>query len=116
MMANRETMMLYRHLKLPANSWASKTVASAVAEVNGKPELWDDYGRQVGRILARTLRSQVEDIFEDFFFGEKRDRGTALMCQEVGSLWRVHWQELAAQLLEDEKVDLDPPHDKKQPV
>lgn len=109
MMANRETMMLYRHIRLPANAWVTKTVADAVADVNSKPELWVDYGRHVGRTLARKLRSQVEDIFEDFYFGEERDRETALMCQEVGSLWRVNWQELAAQLLKDEEVDLDPP-------
>lgn len=38
-------------------------------------------------------------------------KDTALMCQEVGSLWRVHWEELAAQLLDDENIDLDPPDD-----
>jgi hypothetical protein len=112
MMANRETMMLYKHLRLPANAWMSRVVTGAVDDVNGKPELWSDYGRQVGRALARNLRTEAENLFEGFYFGEARDKDTALMCQEVGSLWRVHWEELAAQLLDDENIDLDPPDDK----
>ncbi|HUS98401.1 MAG TPA: hypothetical protein VMX97_16875 [Hyphomicrobiaceae bacterium] len=111
MMGNRETMMLYKHLRLPNNSWVATIVTGAVDDVNGKPDLWSDYGRQVGRVLARNLRTEAEDIFEGFYFGGTQEKDTALMCQEVGSLWRVHWQELAAQLLEDEKINLDPPED-----
>jgi hypothetical protein len=111
MWSNRETSELYEHLSVPAHSFVEKIITDAIDDVNSKPELWSDFERYAVRALATNLRAHVEGMFEDFYFGppEKRSHAMALMCSEVGSLWRVNWAEIAEQLLEDREYDLEPP-------
>jgi hypothetical protein len=111
MWSNRETSELYEHLSVPANSFIEKIVSDAIDDMNSKPELWSDYARQAIRVLASNLRAHVEGMFEDFYFGpaEKRTHTLALMCSEVGSLWRVNWTEIAEQMFEDREYQLEPP-------
>ena len=117
MWSNRETKVLFEHLTIPAAEFvfAKELVDRALDDVNSKPEIWHDYERQVLRVIATTLRAHVEGVSEDFYFasnGSPHSRVIALMCSDVGSLWRVNWQELAKELaVYFEKYPLDPPDD-----
>jgi hypothetical protein len=50
-------------------------------------------------------------MFEDFYFGPEKARTPkmARMCSDVGSLWRVHWTEIAERLYADGGFTLEPP-------
>lgn len=103
-----------RASRAPCDSYGRRScplVADTVDDVRGEPELWGDFERHAVRTLAATLRSHVESVFEDFYFGPAltRDQQIARMCSDVGSLWRVHWSEIAKQLCEDSGHSLKPP-------
>ena len=71
---------------------------------------WSDFERQAVRSLAATLRATIEGMFEDFYFGPEKARTPkmARMCSDVGSLWRVHWTEIAERLYADGGYNLEP--------
>jgi len=110
MWTNRETKALVEHLTVPVYAEVARLVKHTVDDLNGKPELWDDYHRLAIRSLSITLRAYVEGIFEDFYFGEERPKHVARLCHDVGSLWRVDWAQ-AAELLfvEHGHTKLEPP-------
>ena len=115
MSSNRETRELYAHLTVATDDQLArdivKIVADALDDVRREPKLWSDFERQAVSTLAISLRTHIEGLFEDFYFGSeaKRTRAMARMCSDVGSLWRVDWTEIAERLFEDGGHILEPP-------
>ena len=112
MLSNRETTALYKHLSAhPMDLEIAKLIADALDDVRSEPDLWSDFERQAVRSLAATLRATIEGMFEDFYFGPEKARTPkmARMCSDVGSLWRVHWTEIAERLYADGGFTLEPP-------
>jgi hypothetical protein len=112
MLSNRETTTLYRHLSAqPMDPQIIKLIEDALDDVRSEPDLWSDFKRQAVRALATTLRATIEGMFEDFYFGSEKARTPkmARMCSDVGSLWRVHWTEIAERLYDDGGFTLESP-------
>lgn len=98
MWSNRETEALFTHLTAAdASPAAAEFVKRALADVDSIPAELHDYEKQAVAALVGTLRGHVEAVFEDFFFGAEAQRtpAAARMCRDVGSLWRVDWDDLA---------------------
>jgi hypothetical protein len=111
-LSNRETTALYRHLSAaPVNPQITKLIEDALDDVRSEPDLWSDFARQAVRVLSTSLRATIEGVFEDFYFGSetKRTPKMARMCSDVGSLWRVHWTEIAERLYADGGHNLESP-------
>lgn len=52
-------------------------------------------------ILADSLREWVEGMHEDFFSEPIGNAGLRNMFSDVGSIWRINYDEIARNLLED---------------
>jgi len=94
-----ETQALYRHL---ASDWyvlaESLAREHALQRSGDRPETWDR-SRAAFRRYARALRAAVEDRFDAFYGDGVTSEEAAVVCRNVGSLWRVNWDELAERLL-----------------
>jgi hypothetical protein len=97
--ATSETEALYRHL---VSDW--HFIAEGLAREHALRrsadghETWDR-SRTAFRRFGRALRAAVEDRFDAFYADGVTADGAAAVCRDVGSLWRVHWDELAERLL-----------------
>ena len=112
MLSNRETTALYKHLSAPPmDPQITKLIQDALDDLRSEPDLWSDFRRQAIRVLATNLRATVEGMFEDFYFRPETARTAkmAQMCSDVGSLWRVHWAEIAERLYQDGGFKIDLP-------
>ena len=112
MLSNRETTALYKHLSAsPMNPQITKLIEDALDDVRSEPDLWSDFERQAVRALATSLRATIEGMFDDFYFGSEAARTPkmARMCSDVGSLWRVHWTEIAERLYADGGFKIESP-------
>jgi hypothetical protein len=94
-----ETQALYRHL---VSDWhvLAETLARehALQLSDNRLETWDR-SRAGFRRYARALRAAVEDRFDAFYSDGVTSEEAAAVCRNVGSLWRVNWDELAERLL-----------------
>jgi hypothetical protein len=94
-----ETEALYRHLN---DGWHALVVEAArpvvMPEAGDAPQRWDR-SLAAHRRFERALRSAVEDRCDAFFLDGVTDHDAGTVCRDVGSLWRVHWEELAGRLL-----------------
>jgi hypothetical protein len=94
-----ETQALYRHL---VSDWHGLAEGLARDHAQTKSsdglETWDR-SRAAFRRYGRALRAAVEDRFDAFYADGVTSNGAALICRDVGSLWRVNWDELAERLL-----------------
>ena len=112
MLSNRETTALYKHLSAsPIDPQITKLIQDALDDLRSEPDLWSDFRRQAIRVLATNLRAMVEGMFEDFYFGPETARTAKMtqICSDVGSLWRVHWAEIAERLYQDGGFKIDSP-------
>lgn len=109
--SNRETWAVALHID--NNQWShnykNTLVARVIKEASHKTskrrkdkEVWtdDEYKRFQ---LADDVKDWVEDLFYKHFQREfvSEAKDVSLMIQDVGSLWRVDWQELADNYLEE---------------
>ena len=51
--------------------------------------------------LQKSLRTWIECLFESYFEEPKNNKKIGLMVQDIGSLWRVEWREIATSFLEE---------------
>lgn len=91
---NRETWAVSLHINNSESFQAHTRWAAHTAKGAPYPEL----------TLADTLKDWIEGLSEDVYApgpaGEP-DRELCAMFGDIGSLWRVNWREIAANLLED---------------
>ena len=95
--SNRETWATMLHID--NDQWLHETA------MNYTRQELEQYGEQARYELAQTLQNWLE---EDLLTRENiaGNEGLWLMLTDIGSLYRVNWQEIAQSLIENAKQEV----------
>jgi len=95
---NRETWALALHID--SNQWTHNKRHDLLSRAKGDVQTDEEYVRF---LYANKLKDWVESMFETFFNGSRgiHQRDIKMMVMDVGSLWRVNWQEIADNWIRD---------------
>lgn len=83
------------------NGWSNHETWALNLWLSNDPVLFEEARKAAKEGGAEGLREYVEELFERFFDDPYAYKGMATMIREVGSLWRVAWDELAEAYAED---------------
>lgn len=83
------------------NGWSNHETWALNLWLSSDPVLFEEARKAAKERGAEGLREYVEELFEMFFDDPYAYKGMATMIREVGSLWRVAWDELAEAFAED---------------
>lgn len=86
--------------------WTNKETWALALHIDNSPGLYEeaqevvwDYRDRPIYDLANGFKRWVEEMFESFWEGE--NKSLAPVVRDVGSLWRVNWEELAEHYREE---------------
>lgn len=103
---NRETWAVALHIDNDEGLHDHRNSLCQTASVYGDPD--NEHGRVVPiekarvHLLARELQDWIESLFESLYFpGGGHGVGLLPMFHDIGSLWRVNWDEIASNWLSD---------------
>lgn len=100
---NRETWAVALHIDND-EGWHNMRNELCRAALEAKPTDHFDQDQATRFALQDSLKDWVEELSHNVFFpdgGSSHDKEERYMFHDVGSLWRVNWDEIASNWLQD---------------
>lgn len=99
---NRETWATALHIDNDEGLYNYRRELVDNARKEAESTAGDEFPRSAEHILADSVEAWVTEMSEDVYFPEQAPtKGLLGMFHDIGSLWRVNWQEIAKNFMDE---------------